>query len=72
MSAARTIIGNYCYKKSIGYILNKCKMHDIRDLLDITTLKYIHKVITNQTPNAILRYYKMNNNRENSTIISTI
>ena len=38
MTAARAAIGNYCYKKSINYILNKCKWFDIKDIIMISSL----------------------------------
>ena len=57
MSAARTIIGNYCYKKSIKYILKKCKMQDINDLLTISTLKFIHKALFYEQPKSMLKYF---------------
>ena len=32
MSAARTAIGSYCYRKSISYIFNKCKLFDAKNV----------------------------------------
>ena len=59
MSATRTIIGNYCYKKSIKYISTKCKMQDINYLLNISTLEFIHKALFYQILKSMLKYYNL-------------
>ena len=33
MSSARAAIGNYCRYKSINYLLKKCNLLDIKDLI---------------------------------------
>ena len=42
-TAARAAIGNFCFKKSIKYILNKCKWLDVNELIDYSALTLIHK-----------------------------
>ena len=44
-TAARAAIGNYCFKKSVGYLLSKCKWFDIGDLITYSSLNIIHKTI---------------------------
>ena len=45
MAAARTIIGNYCFKKSINYILDKCKLLDSKDMIAFASIKYKQNII---------------------------
>ena len=72
MSAARTIIGNYCYKKSIKYILKKCKMQDNNDLFTIWTLEFIHKALFYHLPKSMLKYYNLRKNKRKNSKITTI
>ena len=48
MTAARAAIGSYCFKKSVRYILDKCKWYDIKDLILISSLNTIHKITINK------------------------
>ena len=50
MTVARAAIGSYCFKKSVGYILDKCKWYDIKDLILISSLNTIHKITINKYP----------------------
>merc|ERR1711873_31590 len=72
MMSARTIIGNYCYKKSIGYILGKCKMFDISIMIAQSCLKLFHKMIHHQKPKSIFNLYLGRNKRKTTKIIRTI
>ena len=60
MKAARFSIGNYCFKKSTHYILNNCKMTTIKNMINISSLKLIHKTLHNKSPEVIFQYYKVN------------
>ena len=60
MKAARFSIGNYCFKKSTYYILNKCKMTTINNMINISAIKLIHKTLHNESPHVIFQYYKVN------------
>ena len=61
MTAARAAIGNYCYKKSTNYILNKCKWFDIQDMILISSLNTIHKTLINKKPLCLFKYFKISN-----------
>ena len=60
MTAARAVIGNYCFKKSTDYILNKCKWLKMKDLIMYRCLSYIHGVIENKKPKCIYQIYRQN------------
>ena len=60
MTAARAAVGNYCFKKSISYILSKCKWFDISNLILYSSLNIIHKTIQNKKPTGLLLYFKIN------------
>ena len=60
MKAARYSIGNYCFKKSTYYILNKCKLTTINNMISISAIKLIHKTLHNESPEVMLEYYKLN------------
>ena len=59
--AAKTAIGNPCFKKSNAFMLNKCKWLPINKLIDCAVLNLIHKIIINKTPSVIYNYYKIPN-----------
>ena len=50
MTAARCSIGSYCFKKSKKYILDKCKMLAVKELIMCSMLLFVHKLITNKIP----------------------
>ena len=50
MSSARTIIGNYCFKKSIKYILDKVNLLDAKQFIIFSAINIIHKLISNSIP----------------------
>jgi hypothetical protein len=60
MSAARCVIGSFCYKKSIKYILNKCKWDTVKNVIINSSIMFIHKVIKNQKPEVIYELYNIN------------
>ena len=63
MSAARAAIGNYCFKKSIIYILNKCNILEIKDLILLSSLSFLHKIDKNRKPESIINHFKIPNKR---------
>ena len=52
-TAARTAIGSYCFKKSVKYMLTKCKWLDINSMIQYSNLSLIHKTIINKKPKNI-------------------
>ena len=72
MASARTIIGNYCFKKSIKYILDKVKLLDAKQFIIFSALNIIHKIITNGIPSSIFQLYKNQNKRVKDRTIRTI
>ena len=62
MTAARAAIGNFCFRKSIQYILTKCKWFDIQDLILSSSLNTLHKVLTTRKPPGMVSYFRLNNN----------
>ena len=58
MKAARTAIGNYCFKKSITYILKQCKWISARSMIQYSSLVFIYNIINNKKPKSILNIYK--------------
>ena len=57
MKAARFSIGNYCFKKSTYFILNRCKLTTINNMINISAIKLIHKTLHNESPEVMLDYY---------------
>ena len=60
MTAARASIGNYCFRKSTHYILNKCKWLTSSKLIKYRCISFIHNIITHKSPKSILEIYKKN------------
>ena len=60
MTAARAAIGNYCYRKSTKYILDKCKWLPIDDLIKYRRISYIHRVTFDRSPKSIVEIYREN------------
>ena len=58
MKAACYAIGNYCFKKSTGFILSSCKFMPIRRMLLNAALKIIQKSIYTRQPRTIFNIYK--------------
>ena len=64
MTAARMSIGNYCFKKSKKYIINKCGILDIKDLIIYSTLTFFYNINRRAQPQAILDLYTKQNSRD--------
>ena len=60
MFAARTIIGNYCYKKSVKYILSQVNWLPSNTLIKWSGVKLIHKIINNKKPINIFKHFNIN------------
>ena len=60
MYVARTIIGNYCYRKSTRYILDRVGWLDALDFINWSTLKFIQKILYNSKPTSLHKYFKIN------------
>ena len=60
MTAARAAIGNYCYRKSTSYILDKCKWLHIDNLIKFRCISYIHKIQYDKSPKSIVEVYREN------------
>ena len=63
MTAARAAIGNFCFKKSIHYILSKCGWFDISDLIKYSSLNIIHKIQTLKKPPSLVSYFRISKNK---------
>ena len=60
MTAARTAIGNFCFKKSVSYILQKCNWLTAQQMINYASIKTIHSVIKTGVPRSIYKYFKIN------------
>ena len=60
MTSARTVIGNYCFRKSKKYILNKCGWIDIVKMIKCSAMKVIHNIVTLKTPLVIYDMFRIN------------
>merc|ERR1712240_916690 len=58
MKGAQTAIGNYCFKKSPRYILDKCKWLNIDNMIIYSSFIFIDNFIQNKQPKSILSLYK--------------
>ena len=70
-TAARAAIGDYCFRKSVKYILDKCKWFDIYDLIKYSSLNIIHKTITTGKPPGLIGYFRNNNNQRSVKLLTT-
>ena len=57
MKSVRTAIGDYCFKKSTNYILQKCKWMNIDDMIMFSGLVSINNLIIKK-PKSISNIYK--------------
>ena len=64
MTAARTAIGSYCYKKSISYILDKCKLLTIKDTIMFSAILFIYKIDKNNINKSILTFFHPKRSRD--------
>ena len=60
MTVARTAIGNFCFKKSTIYILDKLKWLNIDNMIIFSSLCYTHKIIKNKSTSNIFKTKKSN------------
>ena len=59
MKAARFTIGNYCFKKTTSFILNKCKFIPIKKMISNSSLKIIQKTVNTSQPKPIHNIFKV-------------
>ena len=64
MRSARLVIGNYCPKKTIGYILDKCDILPIKTFILFATIKLFHNIAKNNSPESIINIYKKKHIRD--------
>ena len=69
MRSGHLAIGNYCYKKSITYILSKCGWVDSDQLINKSVVKFIHNILQNQTPTQTFELFRTN--QRSKALIST-
>ena len=69
MKAARSTIGNYCCKQSIGQILNRCKWLEIKLIIQHSAITTLHSIVTDKLPQSIT---KLLTNIENNRITKEI
>ena len=65
MTAARCVIGNYCFKQTKEYILNKVKWLDINKMIKYSRLCIINKILKNKSPISLYNLY-INDDRSRS------
>merc|ERR1712112_195188 len=71
MASARVAIGNYCFKKTIKYILEKCKILGAKEMIAYSSILFIHKIILNKKPNSNFNRYMPFNSRQTDKKIRT-
>ena len=59
MFSARTIIWNYCYKKSVKHILTQVKWISAKQLVTWAGVKAIHKIIFNKKPASLYQHFNI-------------
>ena len=59
MSAARCAIGDYCYMKSINYILGKCKWMSRNKIIKCASIKLVNNILCTKTPKVLFDLYKV-------------
>ena len=69
-TAARAVIGSYCYKKSVNYMLSKCQWLDINAMMQNASLNFLHKVLKFKEPKAIYNLFKNVENRRSVVAIT--
>ena len=60
MRMGRMTLNSYCFKKSIEYILGQCNWFDINEMIKLSSLKFIHQVITSANPPTLYSKLKLN------------
>ena len=72
MTTARMVIVNQCYKWSCTKILNECNWPDIRQMVDISALKFLHSIIINKQPVNIFSQFKFNRRTKAKIVLKNI
>ena len=70
MTAARVVVGNYCYKKSCKYILDKCKWMNIGDMIKYRGLSFLHKILTTHQPTSLFNLFKTNRHNRGISMVT--
>ena len=60
MRTARMTLNSYCFKKSIDYILGKCKWVDVDEMIKLSSLKFINNMLVTQKPGTLYSKVKIN------------
>ena len=68
MRAARTALGHYGLKLSITQILDKCNWLTINKMIKWSTLKFLHKIINNNSPKVLISTLRKIRGRSNTAI----
>lgn len=63
------IIGSYCFKKSIRYILNKTNLFDTKDFISYCSIKFLFKIIKYKIPQSIYELFIKQNMCSNDKIL---
>ena len=58
MKSARCAIGNYCFRKSTSYILDKCKWMTIEKMITYSSLVFIHNIIKHKIHKGVHNIYR--------------
>ena len=72
MRAARISIGSYCPRKSISYILGKCKMVPVTKMIGLSACNFFYKLIIDKSPVSILELFMKQNTRQKTDILRPI
>ena len=60
MRTARMTMNSYCFKKSIDFILGRCKWVDINEMIKLSSLKFINNMLITQKPGTLYSKIKIN------------
>ena len=53
-------LNSYCFKKSIDYILGKCRWVDINEMIKLSSLKFINTMVLTGKPGYLYSQIKIN------------
>ena len=71
MTAFRVIIGNYCFKKSTSYILDKCGLLSAKQMISFASITYLQKIYFSNIPTSIYELFLPINRRGTDLKIRT-
>merc|ERR1712240_105716 len=71
MIASRVIIGNYCFKKSTNYILDKYGILSAKQMISFASITYLHKIYFSNIPTSIYELFLPSNRRGTDLKIRT-